>query len=116
MRFLSNDKNLTFSFKRLRHQVNKILSEEPLFSKGKLLSYRNAKYDVGRNLTIKNDKKDILDIFLANIQRVEEALRVLEEFSKLFNSVTEEKFRKLRFRTYHWEKRAFKVIEKYVHK
>lgn len=113
LRFVVNERNLTLSFKRLRHQIDTILEKYPFFSKETLLKYRDAKQDVGKNLTVGIIKKDINDLFFANIQRVKEALRVLEEISKIFAQKAEENFRKLRFHTYYLEKKASKVILKY---
>ncbi|MCM8765495.1 MAG: thiamine-phosphate pyrophosphorylase [Candidatus Omnitrophica bacterium] len=114
LRFWGNDKKLTRSCRGLRHKIDKILSDEPLFLKEKLLFCRDVKGDVGKNLKIEREKKNLRDLFLANMQRIEEGLRVLEEISKLFNPGLGEKFRELRFRTYHLEKKAFRLIRKYA--
>ncbi|MCM8783769.1 MAG: thiamine-phosphate pyrophosphorylase [Candidatus Omnitrophica bacterium] len=113
LRFLIAKKELTFSFKRLRHQINKVLEKYSFLSKKALLKYRSPRYDVGRNLNSERIKKNIVDLFFANIQRVEEALRVLEELSKIFDQKTEAEFRRLRFRTYYLEKKASKFILRY---
>ena len=46
------------------------------------------------------------DIFGANIERVKESLRVLEEFFKLIDKKDSAKFTKLRFKVYEIEKKA----------
>jgi hypothetical protein len=51
-------------------------------------------------------RRDAADIFIANMQRVKESLRVLEEFAKLFDASFALKFQRLRFKTYAVEKDA----------
>lgn len=114
IRFILNNRKLTLSLKKLRHDFHRILKENPLFSKENLLKYRDTKFDVGKNLILNRKKRDVFELFLANIQRVEEGLRVLEEICKLFESSTENDFRNLRFRVYDLEKRALKLVFRYA--
>jgi len=114
VRFLLNNRELTTSFKRLRHSLNKILRENSFFTKGDLIRYRDIRKDVGRNIVLDKKKENIFELFSANIQRIEEALRVLEEVFKLLDYKSEEKFRKLRFQTYALEKKAYPIILRYA--
>ena len=50
------------------------------------------------------------DIFEANIERVKESLRVLEEFFKLVDLKRSASFKDLRFKIYDIEKMALKKI------
>lgn len=116
LRFFLNDKVLTRSFKSTRHQLVR-LSETQGLAKQELLRYRNSRTDVGRNLGIKNKNSlNIIGLFSANIQRSEEALRVLEEISKITHRQLEDKFRKMRFKLYLLESKAFKKLLRYAAK
>ena len=72
---------------------------------------RNSKTDVGKNIYINELKRTgYQDIFFANIQRVKESIRVLEEFSKLINKNIALEFKKIRYSMYEIEKKAAKKI------
>ncbi|MCX7927568.1 MAG: thiamine-phosphate pyrophosphorylase [Candidatus Omnitrophica bacterium] len=106
MRFLLNSKSLTAECKDFRHSIDrlvKILGQSEQFIKG-----RNASKDIGLKVKHRDEfsRKNIFDIFYANIQRVKESLRVLEECSKLSSPKIALKFRNLRYRVYDFEKKA----------
>jgi thiamine-phosphate pyrophosphorylase len=110
VRFVLEDKELTEDFKRTRSRISKLYIKFPRYKKA-LLSSRNVASDVGRKgFPVEKKREGLLDIFWANIQRSKEALRVLEEFSKLEKAGLSDEFRKLRFKTYEIEKRAFKKL------
>ena len=50
-------------------------------------------------------RSDLNDIFFANIQRVKESIRVLEEFSKLLDKKSALAFKRLRYQIYEVEKK-----------
>jgi thiamine-phosphate pyrophosphorylase len=77
-RFLLNDADLTRQLKTMRHNLVKSLNQ---FGPG-LISERNSETDVGINTEISH-RQDLLSLVTANARRVEEALRVIEELSKL---------------------------------
>lgn len=105
-RFVLEDKTLTAGFKDLRHKVSSSIQEIP-FSPKELLRYRNSQSDVGRDILNKSVRKNYKDVFFANIQRVKESLRVLEEFSNIFNqSHLSNYFANLRFKIYALEKKT----------
>ncbi len=102
-RFILNDTPLTARFRSVRHLL------EPqaalFFTKKELLQGRDSKNDVGRPICGGElSRKGIGDIFYANIQRVKESLRVLEEFGKLRNTRAALKIKDLRYRIYEIEK------------
>ena len=105
-RFVLNSPALTKEFKRVRHNVSNIMSKRALCGS------RDVKADVGRAHKSKSELKrtGYEDIFLANIERVKESLRVLEEFFKLINTGDSMAFARLRFKVYDIEKRAIKKI------
>ena len=57
---------------------------------------------------IKKPGADIGDVFMANIERVKEALRVLEECCKIIDEKMSRGYRKLRFDAYETEKKIIK--------
>ena len=64
---------------------------------------------VGRRL-IEVLRRSPSDIFTANIERVKESIRVLEEFFKLIDMKLSIKLLRLRFKTYDIEKKAVKRL------
>jgi len=77
-RFLLNDAELTRRLKTMRHNMVKTLSQ---FGPA-LISERKVTSDVGTDTEISH-RQDLLSLVTANARRVEEALRVVEELSKL---------------------------------
>ena len=108
-RFVINDKVLTAAFKSLRHRLKEL--SKKISSKYNTLSARRVKDDVGKK-SIKSEilRKNFADIFSANIQRVEESFRVLEEISKIVNAKISNGFKKLRFGLYELEKKSIPKI------
>ncbi len=88
--------------KTLRHALQ--VAEQAL-PRAALLSSRAAAQDPGATLTLTTEKKrrDFPDLVTANLRRTQEALRVLEEVSKLGNARASGQFKRLRFRTYQLE-------------
>lgn len=109
IRFIFNDAKLTNNLRELRHNITEIMKSLSL-SPRELLSSRDIRLDVGKN-SVKNKKREgYADIFMANVERAKEALRVLEEFSHILDIETSKKFGMLRFRLYNLEK---KIIAKF---
>jgi len=102
-RFILDDNALTKALKLLRHNIEKITALSGI-KKGLLYKSRDVERDCGRSFCGLERKEDWQSIFLANIQRVKEALRVLEEFFKLLDDKSCEKFKVLRFKVYEQEK------------
>jgi len=111
VRFILNSRPLASETKKIRHEIEAII--KGLIRPGDLLKSRKASLDVGRDIYVHELKRRNLgDIFFANIQRVKESVRVLEEFSKLINIDSAIKFKKLRYRIYEIEKKIAKRIVK----
>jgi len=111
-RFILEDKSLTSSLKKIRHNINS-LQEESSFSKNNLIEKRSALTDIGKNIYMRELKRNgIEDIFFANMQRVKESLRVLEEFSKLKNRTVALEFKDMRYQIYNIEKNIAGKINK----
>ena len=79
----------------------KLFPKKPAFIK-----MRRSLSDVGKNLYAKELKRNgIGSIFMANIQRAKESMRVLEEFSKLKSINAAIKFKNIRYDIYELEKK-----------
>ena len=105
-RYIWNQKGLTKSFKDLRHDLTQVAGTLGIL---KIVEGRDVQGDVGRPSTQSEFKrKDVDSVFLANIQRVKESLRVLEEISKLLNPTVSEGFKSLRYKVYVLEQKAVK--------
>ena len=103
-RFILNSRSLTAQLKAIRHRIDLLLKKIP--PRFRLMMERESAADVGKNTYAPElMRKGIRDIFFANMQRVKESVRVLEEFTKLIDSDTAEEFKKLRYRLYETEKK-----------
>ena len=110
-RFILNERTLTSEIKKIRHEIEGIVKNLPQAKN--LLKSRKALSDVGRDVYADELKrKNLQDIFFANIQRAKESVRVLEEFSKLINITLAIRFKKLRYRIYETEKKISESITK----
>ena len=108
-RFILDNPKFTASLKKIRHEIDDIVRKTyPAYV---LLKERNSNGDVGR-LNSRGELKRVSckDVFWANIQRVKESLRVLEEFSKLIDVKAALCFKQLRYKVYAIEKESFKKI------
>jgi thiamine-phosphate pyrophosphorylase len=117
-RFVLEDKELTLEIKLLRGKARKIIGElienENRFQQR--LLQRKALKDIGRNLYTSSEAKreSLLDIFSANAKRVQEALRVLEEFSKLTSPAAGKSIKDIRFNVYELEKEISLLLNRYL--
>lgn len=114
VRFILSNRNLTFALKKIRHNLNTLFKNlpQPL----KLIKERHSLTDPGKNIFINELKrKNYADIFFANMQRVKESIRVLEEFSKLINKNTAVGLKNTRYKIYVLEKRVAEKISTLHH-
>lgn len=94
-------------FSVIRHALTKLLKVSKLDQK-MLFKHRDSRHDVGRAFMLGPKRSSFQNIFLANAQRIKEALRVLEEFSKLFDIALSKNIQNLRFDFYELEKTTIK--------
>ena len=111
-RFALNSKALTAELKSARHGISDIAKS----SASRLESLRESRDSAGdvlRRSGFESEMKrrGLADIFAANIERVKESLRVLEELFKLIDRKSSSKFCALRFEIYSIEKRAVKRLK-----
>jgi len=108
-RFILNSRSLTLDFKKNRHRIEAILKRLP--NRTTLIKERESLSDVGKDITLSELKRrNYRDIFFANIQRVKESIRVLEEFTKLINKDIALEFKKTRYLIYEIEKKGIAKI------
>jgi len=109
VRFVMDDRALTSSFKSLRHRLKEL--SEKISSEYNTLNARRVRDDVGKKTTRSEIlRKNFADIFSANVQRVKESFRVLEEISKVMDAKISGDFKKLRFKLYGLEKKSIPKI------
>jgi len=114
IRFILDDGKLTSKLKHIRHELGKTLRLG--FDKLSLAQGRDVKGDVGAGRSTKSEgrRKNILDVFMANIKRAQESIRVFEELSKLFDTKLGPKFKKIRFKLYDIEQKAALKLKKKI--
>lgn len=80
-RFLLDDPALSARLKAIRHGLAAV---EHAIGRDALLAARDTDHDVGRHITGANEatRADANDVVAANLRRLQEALRVLEEYAK----------------------------------
>ncbi len=106
-RFMLCDKAAAKSLKAVRHSVTNALlkSKKMLFKR--LLKARDTNSDILKCVDFPRNKNAFSrDIFMANIQRAKESLRVLEECSKVIDEDLSQRYRQLRFKIYDIEKKT----------
>jgi len=113
-RFALNCGRLSGELKNLRHQL--VAAERLLPQSSRqagnsgaddirnkeLLRHRDTEHDVGTQLSTsaENIRNEISDVVTANSRRVQEALRSLEEFGKLFAADFAGEVKQIRYRSY----------------
>lgn len=109
-RFILKNKKLTEELKDLRHSIMLAVRRLPV-DIDRLAVQREK--DVGAKTYLKTEaeRENYIDIAKASFVRVEEASRVLEEFSKLWNKKAGRKFKRLRFKIYKLEKEVIMDLE-----
>lgn len=105
VRFSLDDRHLTEQLKRLRHDLAAALARLPMASR---LAARETLADVGTSLSTaaEQSRAALADVLSANVTRVQEALRSLEEFGKLVNKEFAAQAKQLRYRVYTIQRAA----------
>ncbi|NOZ64781.1 MAG: thiamine phosphate synthase [Caldiserica bacterium] len=104
-RFILKDTALTQELRKLRHSLQKILASFSLYP------FRNAETDIGKDFSSLS-YTHLSDLVKANFSRVEESLRVMEEFSRLEKPALSRHLMDLRFLSYQLEKRLLSCLTK----
>ena len=111
VRFVLQDKALTARLKKLRHAVSHGIQKLPA-SYQEIVAARDVRRDVGKKSSrLEHRRKDARGLFIANMERAKESLRVLEEISKLIDVPASVFFKKMRFGTYAIEHESLRRLE-----
>ncbi len=98
-RFIKEDKDVSNKIKNIRHKLDRLsLRFYPA-----LIKARDIQKDFLKRKP-EHKKKDIKEVIFSNFKRVEQAVRVLEEYSKLISKETGFQMKKMRFSIYSLEK------------
>lgn len=103
VRFGLDDAHLSRYLKESRHELTSILSLVPQPS---LLASRDTIHDVGTTISTSAEyqRASTTDVVAASFKRVQEALRTLEEYSKVIDASLAPRFEQLRYQLYTAEK------------
>lgn len=110
-RFFLGDRSLTARFKRCRHELTQCLLGLPVPYK-RWIAARDSMRDVGSASRIQDGKSrpGWKELMIANLQRGQEAARVLEEVSKALWPRRSRRFQELRFDLYELERRSLRRL------
>lgn len=102
-RFALDDPALSERLKALRHQL---ILAVPARHSGQLLSARNTDEDVGCQITVSTESKrsGLTGVVQANLKRVQQALRSIEEYGKTIDPNLSNAVEALRYETYTIER------------
>jgi thiamine-phosphate pyrophosphorylase len=102
-RFALDDAHLTRRLKECRHALREALAELPL---EQLLRARETQSDVGTTISTQSEtvRQSPQEVAWAGFKRAQEAIRSLEEFSKLISSTAAAQLEQLRYELYTLEK------------
>ncbi|MFH1859730.1 MAG: thiamine phosphate synthase [bacterium] len=102
-RFELNNKEMSGRLKVIRHSIAGLIDKA--FDSSLLISARDSSGDVGLAIHVDTEdcRKGRSGIIKANMKRSQEAIRVLEEFTKLYSSETSQKIKALRYQVYELE-------------
>lgn len=111
-RFALGSESLSRDLKRMRAGIS---ARARSFERktGQYMGTRDTREDIGRSSRLPGSLRRhcLRDVFAANIQRVKESLRVLEEFSRLIEPKASRTFARLRFKAYDIEQAGFRKID-----
>lgn len=102
-RFVLDDAFLCSELKQVRHGLRDVFEE---LSSALLLTARETQVDVGTTISTpsESERRGLRDVLQANLKRLQEALRSLEEFGKLHSADMGRRLEQLRYQSYTLEK------------
>ncbi|HEV2968709.1 MAG TPA: thiamine phosphate synthase [Pirellulales bacterium] len=103
VRFVLDDRNLTVVAKQLRHALAAAIGRIPATERH---AARDTLADVGADVgtASETNRSDLAHVVAASFQRLEQALRSLEEYAKLIDPGIAGQFESLRYETYTLER------------
>ncbi|UKI42358.1 MAG: thiamine-phosphate pyrophosphorylase [Candidatus Melainabacteria bacterium] len=102
-RFVLNNRDFSLVYKKTRHKICQI--QEADYQN--LLIARDSLNDIEPKIQNPDSRVDIETIFKANVKRIQQSLRVLEEYDINNSSVYE----KLRYQIYDFEKKMWSALK-----
>ncbi len=102
VRFKFMNEEFTEKFRNLRHFIRKSYATYDI----ELVMARDASEDIGTTITQKSNldkKSDYKQIVLANFKRITESLRVIEEYTKIFDYALSKEIESKRYIAYMLE-------------
>jgi thiamine-phosphate pyrophosphorylase len=104
LRLVRDNADFTLRLKKLRHSVTDAVGSMNVDEK--LIEARQSDADVGATEPAgsEGNRDDFGHVVAANLRRSQEALRVLEEYSKLVSAKASAEFKRIRFETYTLER------------
>lgn len=107
-RFIYDDGPGALVFKKMRHELAEIFFSS---LRRKMVAARDVAQDVGKgSIATEMRRRDAGDLLFANLQRVKESLRVLEELMKLSSGASAQRLKQMRYRIYRIEQRMSEKI------
>ncbi|MEZ6140879.1 MAG: thiamine phosphate synthase [Zavarzinella sp.] len=105
-RFVQNHSRISSELKEIRHQFSQAVNHFPL---SMVLQTRDTLGDVGTSISVPTEmvRASLYENSLINCKRVQEALRSLEEYSKMVDPHLSREFERIRYRVYTLEKWIF---------
>jgi thiamine-phosphate pyrophosphorylase len=104
LRLVRDNADFTLRLKKLRHSVTDAVASMNVDEK--LIEARQSDADVGATEPAgsEGNRDDFGHVVAANLRRSQEALRALEEYSKLVSAKASAEFKRIRFETYTLER------------
>ncbi len=102
VRFCLNAQRQFLSLRAIRHALASAVRRLPIETSA-MVQFRDSRYDPGKRLRA-STVRSLEQLLLINFQRTKEALRVLEETSRLIAPRQVGAFQRLRFRAYDAER------------
>jgi thiamine-phosphate pyrophosphorylase len=98
-RFVWERPKVFAALRALRHELDRVTRR----AYPKLVAARDSGSDMGRRRP-ERARRDARGLVAANFRRAEEAVRVLEEYGKVFSPAAASRFKAIRYRLYAAEK------------
>lgn len=104
-RFFFEDAGCYRRLRALRHRLHELTKK----AYPALIAARDSEVDAGRKIK-EGSRQSFQALVSANIRRAQEAMRVLEEYGKVFSPKTAAGFKSVRYQLYQEEKGLLKKI------
>ncbi len=104
-RFVWGNAPLYRRLRSIRHRLHEITKTRY----ARLVEARDSRSDAGRVIREEASRNSVAEAASANMRRAQEAVRVLEEYAKVFSSKAAGEFKKIRYQLYEEEKEILKM-------